>query len=223
MARLARVVVAGYPHHVTQRGNRRLPTFVSEDDYPAYLALMAEHCAARGVRILAWCLMPNHVHLVAVPETADALARAIGEAHRRYTRRVNFREGWRGYLWQGRFASFVLDRRHALAAARYVERNPVRAHLVRRAWEWPWSSAAAHVGGVGDALIAPGGPLVAEVRDWRGFLATPEDEATLEGLRRHGRTGRPWGDEGFLRLLERRLGRTLVPGRPGRPTKRDTK
>jgi len=78
MARLARVVVAGYPHHVTQRGNRRLPTFVSEDDYPAYLALMAEHCAARGVRILAWCLMPNHVHLVAVPETADALARAVG-------------------------------------------------------------------------------------------------------------------------------------------------
>jgi len=78
--------------------------------------------------------MPNHVHLVAVPKTAEALARAVGEAHRRYTRRINFREGWRGYLWQGRFASFVMQRRHALAAVRYVERNPVRAGLVRRAW-----------------------------------------------------------------------------------------
>jgi len=96
MARLARVVVPGYPHHITQRGNRRLPTFFSDADYEAYLALMAEQCAAHGVRIRAWCLMPNHVHLVAVPRTAEGLARAVGEAHRRYTRRVNFREGWRG-------------------------------------------------------------------------------------------------------------------------------
>jgi REP element-mobilizing transposase RayT len=110
MARLARTVVAGYPHHITQRGNRRMPTFFSDDDYEAYLALLAEHCAARGVRVLAWCLMPNHVHLVAVPKTEDGLARALGEAHRRYTRRINFREGWRGHLWQERFFSCVLDR-----------------------------------------------------------------------------------------------------------------
>ena len=217
MARLARVVVPGYPHHITQRGNRRLPTFFSDDDYEAYLALMAEQCAACGVAIWAWCLMPNHVHLVAVPETAEALARAVGEAHRRYTRRINFREGWRGYLWQGRFGSFVMQRRHTLAAVRYVERNPVRAGLVRRAWRWPWSSARAHVEGRGDALVGPGGPLVAEVNDWRAFLAAAEDEATVEALRRHGRTGRPWGDLAFLRRLERRLDRRLVPGTPGRP------
>ena len=217
MARLPRVVVPGYPHHVTQRGNRRLPTFFSDEDYEAYLALMAEQCAACGVAIWAWCLMPNHVHLVAVPETAEALARAVGEAHRRYTRRINFREGWRGYLWQGRFASFVMQRRHTLAAVRYVERNPVRAGLVRRAWRWPWSSARAHVEGRDDALVGPGGPLVVEVNDWRAFLAAAEDEATVQALRRHGRTGRPWGDLAFLRRLERRLDRRLVPGTPGRP------
>jgi len=223
MARLARVVVPGYPHHVTQRGNRRLPTFFSDDDYEAYLALMAEQCAACGVAIWAWCLMPNHVHLIAVPKTAEALARAVGEAHRRYTRRINFREGWRGYLWQGRFGSFVMQRRHALAAVRYVERNPVRAGLVRRAWAWPWSSARAHVQGRGDALIAPGGPLAAEVTDWRAYLAAEEDEATLERLRRHGRTGRPLGPVSFLRRLERRLDRRLVPGTPGRPRKEENK
>ena len=153
------------------------------------------------------------------PSQPEALARAIGEAHRRYTRRVNFREGWRGHLWQERFFSCVLERRHALAAARYVERNPVRAGLVKRAWEWPWSSAAAHVAGRGDVLIAPGGPLAAEIKNWRRFLLEPDDAETLDLLRRHGRTGRPLASERLVRMLEHRLGRRLSPGRPGRPRK----
>jgi putative transposase len=124
MARLARVVVPGYPHHITQRGNRRQRTFFSDDDYQAYLDLMAAECQAHGVAIRAWCLMPNHVHLIAVPRTAEGLAAAIGEAHRRYTRLVNFREGWRGYLWQGRFASFVLQGRHLVAPCPGAERQP---------------------------------------------------------------------------------------------------
>lgn len=98
MARLARLVIPGVPHHVTQRGNRRQRTFFCEEDYSAYLKLMAQWCAERGVAIWAYCLMPNHVHLIAVPQSEDALSRAIGEAHRRYTRRINFREKWRGYL-----------------------------------------------------------------------------------------------------------------------------
>jgi putative transposase len=215
MARLARAVVAGYPHHVTQRGNRRLPTFFSDDDYRAYVDLLAEQCAARGVAVWAWCLMPNHVHLIVVPKTGEALARALGEAHRRYTRRVNFREGWRGHLWQERFFSCVLDARHALATARYVERNPVRAGLVKRAWQWPWSSAAAHVKGRGDALIGPAGPLVAEVADWRRFLRTDESDETLARLRLHCRTGRPLVAPALLDRLESLLGRTLRPRRPG--------
>ncbi|HUU93598.1 MAG TPA: transposase [Phycisphaerae bacterium] len=218
MARLARVVVPGYPHHITQRGNRRLPTFFGEEDYEAYLALMAEHCAACGVEIWAYCLMPNHIHLIAVPKTKRALARAIGEAHRRYTRRINVREGWRGYLWQGRFASFVMDEPHLLAAARYVERNPVRARLVRRPWRWRWSSAAAHVAGKDDGLVRVQ-PLLDLVTDWRRFVVTEADEAEVQAIRLHGRTGRPLGDLAFVLRLEKRLRRRLLPGQPGRPRK----
>ena len=127
MARLARIVVPGMPHHVTQRGNRWQPTFFAEEDYAAYLELMSERCREEGVEIWAYCLMPNHVHLIAVPKREDSLRRAIGEAHRRYTRRVNLREGWRGHLWQERFSSFVLDEPYLLTSARYVELNPVRA------------------------------------------------------------------------------------------------
>jgi putative transposase len=147
MARLARVVVPGVAHHVTQRGNRRQPTFFQEDDYRAYLALLGEWCGRCGVQVWAYCLMPNHVHLIVVPQSEDGLRRGLGEAHRRYTRRINFREGWRGHLWQGRFASFAMDERYLRRAARYVELNPVRAKLCRVPWRWRWSSAAAHVAG----------------------------------------------------------------------------
>jgi len=139
MARLARVVVPGVAHHVTQRGNRRQPTFFQEDDYRAYLELLGHWCGRCGVEVWAYCLMPNHVHLIVVPENEDGLRRGLGEAHRRYTRRINFRAGWRGHLWQGRFASFAMDERYLRRAARYVELNPVRAKLCRMPWRWPWS------------------------------------------------------------------------------------
>jgi len=109
MSRIARVVVPGFPHHVTQRGNRRQQTFFCDEDYQAYIDLMAEWCRRCGIEVWAYCLMPNHVHLIAVPSSEDGLRLRIGEAHRRYTRRVSFRERWRGHLWQGRLASFVLD------------------------------------------------------------------------------------------------------------------
>src|SRR5215831_4203837 len=136
MARLARVVVPGMPHHITQRGNRRQTTFFCDDDYHAYLELMAHWCRQCHVDIWAYCLMPNHVHLIAVPESEAGLRQAIGEAHRRYTRRINFRERWRGHLWQGRFGSFVMDEPYLLAAARYIELNPVRARLALDAGQY---------------------------------------------------------------------------------------
>ena len=94
MARIARIVVANLPHHITQRGNRRQKTFFQDEDYRLYRSLMADWCNKHTVEVWAYCLMPNHVHLVAVPGSEDSLRRAIGEAHRRYTRHVNFREGW---------------------------------------------------------------------------------------------------------------------------------
>ena len=134
MPRIARTVIPGVPHHVTQCGNNRQDVFFVNDDHRVYLSFLREQAARFGLRVLGYCLMTNHVHLIAVPETPEGLRRAMGEAHRRYTRRVNFREGWRGHLWQGRFGSSPMDERHTVAALRYVERNPVRAGLCRVPW-----------------------------------------------------------------------------------------
>ena len=145
---------------------------------------------------------------------AYALSSTIGEAHRRYTRRINFREGWRGYLWQGRFASFVMDEDHLLTAARYVEFNPVRAGLVQTPSRYRWSSAAAHLRGRDDVPV-PVAPLLPMAPNWRGLLTSASREDELKALRAHERTGRPLGDENFLALLERNLGRILRRQKPG--------
>jgi len=214
MARLARLVIPGLPHLVTQRGNRRQQTFFNDGDYEAYIELMAAWCTEHGVEIWSYCLMPNHVHLIAVPQTEDGLRRAIGEAHRRYTRRINFREKWRGYLWQGRFASFVMDEPYLLAAARYVELNPVWAKLAKQAWQWPWSSAKAHLSGRDDKLVKVA-PLLAMVGDWKTFLRSAIREEELRDLRGHARTGRPLGSPTFLDRLESLVGCILKPQKPG--------
>ena len=215
MARIARVVVPGVPHHITQRGNRRQQTFFNDEDYLAYLELMAHWCCQCHVAIWAYCLMPNHVHLIAVPESEAALRQAIGEAHRRYTRRVNFRERWRGHLWQGRFASFVMDEPYLLAAARYVELNPVRARLAVAAGQFRWSSAAAHLAGQDDRLVKVA-PLLKLVHDWRAFLASGLTAEKMQLLRQHERTGRPLGAEAFMERMEAAVGRVLRRMKPGR-------
>ena len=222
MARLARVVAAGLPHHVTQRGNRRQAVFFGDDDYAAYRDLLAEGCRAAGVAVWAYCLMPNHVHLILAPRDADGLRAALGEAHRRYTRHVNFREGWRGYLWQGRFASFPMDQRHLLACARYVELNPVRAGLARRARDWRWSSARAHLAGSDDGLVAVE-PLLALAPDWAEFLRAGLADEERDAIRAGERTGRPLGAPGFVKRLEKRLGRELARRKPGPKPKRPGK
>lgn len=207
-------MVPGVPHHVTQRGNRRQVTFFEEEDYRVYRNLMAEWCDRCQVEVWAYCFMPNHVHLVAVPAYTDSLRLALGEAHRRYTRRVNFRQAWRGHLWQGRFASFPMDENYLLLAARYVELNPVRAGLAGNPQDYPWSSAAAHLAGQDDELVKTA-PLLERVRDWGSFLNTALFEDQLEELRKHERTGRPLGKEDFVNRLEELLGITLRPQKPG--------
>jgi len=179
---------------------------------------MAEWCGERRVEIWAYCLMPNHIHLIAVPQSEEGLRRAIGEAHRRYTRRVNFREKWRGYLWQGRFASFIMDEPYLLAAARYVELNPVRANLVADASQWPWSSARPHLSGRDDRLVKVA-PMLAMVNNWRALLDSAMREEELRELRDHGRTGRPLGNATFVERLEKVVGRVLSPRKPGRKPK----
>jgi len=219
MPRLARLVVPGVPHHVTQRGNRRQKTFFGEGDFALYAQLLREGCARAGTRIWAWCLMPNHVHLILVPAHEDGLRAAIGEAHRRYTRFVNEREGWRGHLWQERFASFPMDEKWLVACARYVELNPVRAGLAGRPEEWRWSSARAHLGIRPDALTETG-PLLDRVGDWRALLDDGIEAAARDAIRASERSGRPLGDGRFVERLETALGRPLRPQPRGRPRSR---
>ena len=214
MARLARVIVPGLPHHVTQRGNRREPIFFETGDQDVYMDLLAEQIARRSVSVWAYCLMPNHVHLILTPTDERGIGLAVGEAHRRYTNFVNARGRWTGHLFQNRFASVAMDDAHLIAAARYVPMNPVRARLVARPHDWPWSSARAHLAGADDGLVAVA-PLLDRIGDFAAFLAGGEDAAASHALRTAETTGRPLGNEAFIADLERILGRKLARGRPG--------
>jgi putative transposase len=221
MARLARIVIPGVPHHVTQRGNRRLPVFFSDDDRRAYLALIAEACAAHGTICLGWCLMDNHVHLILVPTREDGLRATLGEAHRRYSRRINFREGWRGFLFQGRFASYPMDDAHLMAAVRYVENNPVAAKIVARAEDWRWSSAASHVAGKrkGEDPLTDVAALGQHVRNWRALLRigleAADDAEDVAAIEARMRTGRPLASPEWIAEAEAAMARKLGPARRG--------
>jgi len=193
--------------------------FEMDEDRQAYLEFMAEEAGRFGVEILVWCLMTNHVHFIAIPKLEDSLARAFGEAHRRYTRMKNFREGVRGYLFQGRFSSCVLDEQHLLVAASYVELNPLRAGIVKKAWDYPWSSASFHTGRSKVDPLVKDRKLMGLVKNWDEFLAgaaTGGDQA----IRRMTRAGRPAGDAAFVSLVERLTARDLSKGKPGRPVKK---
>jgi putative transposase len=205
-------VIPGIPHHITQRGNRKQLTFFNADDYQLYTSLMTKFCRLHRVGIWAYCFMPNHVHLVAVPESEDGLRRSIGEAHRRYTLKINTREGWKGHLWQGRFASYPMDEKHLLMAVRYIEQNPLRAGLVRRPQDWPWSSAAAHLSGKDDGLVTVK-PLLEMVPVWMTFLT--QQTSGSEAFEKHERTGRPLGSLRFIKKCESVLGKALLPQKPG--------
>lgn len=215
MARFARIVIPGIPHHVTQRGNRRQEVFFSAVDYRRYLELLTDHAREAGTEIWAYCLMPNHVHLMLVPGDEDGLHRALQEAHRRYTRFVNLQHDWTGHLWQGRYASCPMDEAHTLMAARYVELNPVRAGLVERAEDWAWSSARGHLAGEDDGVMRADA-LGALVPDWRAFLDEGLADEHAERLRMGERTGRPLGSPYFIEALESRTGRDLQKQKPGR-------
>ena len=221
MARIARIVIPGVAHHVTQRGNRRLPVFFSDNDRKAYLKLVAQACAVHTTCCLAWCLMDNHIHLILVPDTDDGLRATLAEAHRRYTRAINLREGWRGFLFQGRFASYAMDDAHLMTAMRYVENNPVTAGLVERAEDWRWSSAQSHVAGrrMRDDPLTDVAALGAHVRNWRAMLRTGLEAADSSehgaAIEARMRTGRPLAAIDWLEAQEARTGRRLIPQKRG--------
>ena len=218
MSRLARIVVPGVPHHVTQRGNRRGPIFFEDGDQDIYRDLLAEQARKHAVEVWAYCLMPNHVHLLLTPGEPQGLGRAVGEAHRRYTNFVNARGRWSGHLFQSRFASVAMDEDHLLAAVRYVSLNPVRARLAARAEQWPWSSVRAHLAGADDALVSVK-PVLDRVDRFSDLLETDADDPAFRTLRAAEGTGRPVGAADFIADLERRLGRPIARRAPGRKPK----
>jgi putative transposase len=223
MARLARVVIPGRPHLVTQRGNGGARTFFGDDDYALYRDLLGKHCRAADVEVWAWCLMPNHVHLIMVPSDADGLRRALSRVHRIYAGVVQARRKRSGHFWQGRFGAVVMDEQYLAAALRYVSLNPVRARLVGRAQDWRWSSTRAHLRGRDDGLTALA-PIKERFPRFADLLASAPDDDLFERLRAAESIGRPLGDDRFLARLERRTGRSLKPGKRGpKPAEPDSR
>ena len=222
MSRIARVVAVGLPHHITQRGNYQQDVFFGDKDRSRYLSLLQKHSSKYDLSLLGYCLMQNHVHVIAIPGKEDSLAKTFNTAHMCYSQYINKKMQTRGHLWQGRFYSCVLDETHLIAALRYIERNPARAKMVKTPWEWKWSSASVHIGGKAHYSI--------ELQDifkiidmdfdsWKRYIHNQEEKSTLDTIREHTQTGRPIGTDLFIERLEARLGRRLVASPRGRPWK----
>jgi len=193
-----------------------------DDDRRAYLAILGQEGEKYALAVRGYCLMANHVHLIVVPAAAESLAKAVGRTHFRYTQYVNRLHGRSGHLWQNRFDSCALDEEHSRQAMRYIERNPVHARRVRRAWRYPWSSAAAHCGGKDSSGLLD---LAAWAResagwDWKAALTEPQDEAMVRSIRLALSRGRPLGSDSFVSKLEKLAGRRLRALPVGRPRKK---
>jgi putative transposase len=217
MARLARVIVPGMPHHITQRGNARRCILNSDQDRAVYLDLLRQAIECHGLQLIGYCLMSNHVHLIAVPTNGSGLGLAMKEVHGRFASYWNASHSSNGYAWQGRYYSCPLDESHLWQALRYTELNPVRASMVMKADEWAWSSAAVHCG-VREAaswLVMDPWRRHWNVLDWRGFLAAGECCQTVGAIRRNTHTGRPLGSVEFVREVEGKTKRLLTPQKPG--------
>ena len=219
MPRIARTVAHGYPHHITQRGNYRQRIFETDEDYLQYLKWLKAYSIKYALEVWAYCIMSNHVHFVCVLKKEDSLARAFNALHMRYAQYVNRRRKASGHLWQGRFYSTILDEAHVYAAVRYVENNPVRAGLVGKAEDYRWSSAREHVDETADGIVSRRCYLVGEISNWRRYLHEKEDKEMVNEIRKGSMTGRPCGDESFIRKLERRFSRRLKALPHGRPRK----
>lgn len=219
MPRIARIVVANLPYHVTQRGNFGQNIFEDDTDRNVYLEWLQEYGQRYGTKFWAYCLMTNHVHYIAVPAHQKSLAMTFNQTHMRYSQYTNRKHNRRGHLWQGRFYSCLLDEEHLYAATRYVERNPVRAMMVQQSETYKWSSAPARVLKKEAPLLSMDCPLIESIEDWNLYLSQPDDEKWMKRFRVLSRTGRPAGGESFITMIESLLSRVVKPKQPGRPRK----
>lgn len=215
MPRIARVVCPEVPHHITQRGVRRFNVFLDEADHLFYLKLLEHYAPRFGLGIVSYCTMTNHVHIVGVPEREDSIAKVFRDCHGTYASDFNKKYGNVGHVWQARPYSCVLDEAHTWAAIRYVERNPVRAQMVQRAEDYRWSSARAHCGMSSDTLLKPDWQKPQWIGNWSEWLTDSSDTEMEQRVRARTHTGRPCGNDMFVRSIERVLGRHLAPMKSG--------
>ena len=216
MARLSRFIIPGIPHHVTQRGNGRQQTFFSAADFRLYQSLLQTHCAAAGVEVWSWVLMPNHVHMILMPHDADGIRAAMSRVNRAYAGHIHARERRTGHFWQGRFGCVAMDEAHLMAAIPYIALNPVRAKLVQRAEDWKYSSVHALLDPAKGDGVTSTAPVLERVGNFGGLLRTGEDELLSVALRKAESIGRPLGDGAFMQWVEEKSGRDAMPGRRGR-------
>jgi putative transposase len=220
MPRIARIIAPHYPHHITQRGNNRADVFFDDEDKTIYLSLLKDYSEKWSVEIWAYCLMTNHVHILAVPAEEGSLSRCIGRTNLLYTQHVNRKYERSGRLWQNRFFSTVVDTESYLwVVARYIEQNPVKLSLVMRPEDYPWSSCRGNVSGQNDELITKKGWLDEKKRESYRIFLTRQDPVMDQKIRINTSTGRPLGSEGFIAGLENQLCRKLLPRKAGRPRK----
>ncbi len=218
MPRIARIIATGYPHHITQRGNNRATVFFDDEDRNTYLKLLAGYSQKHHFEIWAYCLMDNHVHLLAVPETETALARGIGLTNQVYTQYLNRKLNQSGRIWQNRFFSCIVENNQYLwAVARYIERNPLKVGLVECSEAYRWSSAKAHISGAPDALLSATSWLSPQEQGAYAEFACTEDDETDNAIRKATRTGRPFGSESFVDVLELQMNQTIKANKRGRP------
>jgi len=209
MPRRRRIVVPGLPHHITQRGNRRMNVFADAEDRRVFLRMLRENSDLYSLHNYSYCLMTNHVHLISSPEQVNSLSYTMRDVLGSYASYFNQRHGLNGRLWQGRFYSAVLDETHFWAALRYVERNPVRAGIVKLAEAYEWSGAAAHCGLKEDGLLFPLPVIPGFIGDWRIWINGEDDPHDIKRIRKTTKTGFPCGSSEFVKRLEVALGLNL--------------
>lgn len=219
MPRSARLVVPGHPFHLTHRGNNKQKVFYSDDDRRKYLFWFEEACQEWGMRVLSFCLMDNHVHFIAIANQLDSFARVINVVHRRYAIYLNQKHEASGHLWEGRYYSCLLDNNHLIAALRYVERNPVRAQMVHKPWDWAWSSAGEHVGRGKGYISLEDARTFVSIPSWKEYISQNEQEEDLNEIRKQTMSLKAWADLDFKESIENKYGVQLMPKPRGRPWK----
>ena len=222
MPRTARIVIPDLPYHITQRGNYRQDVFEDDEDRVSYLSWINDYSKKYKLSIVAYCLMDNHVHFIAIPRKDDSLAKVFSISHMRYSQYFNKKKKASGHLWQGRFYSCVMDDDYLVTALRYVERNPVRAGIVRKPWQWKWSSAGEHVGQRNGIIDIENITTLIDTSDeeWKDYIDLAENREEVENIRKHTLLGRPLGTEDFIAKLGKRLGKVLSVLPRGRPKRK---